>query len=61
LLSENDITFVKKTKWRFFGAAAISTGAQRGVRRRNANLLRTTRGSMEDVYLSSWQLKQQFK
>jgi len=35
-----------------FGAAAMSTGAQKGVRCRNPNFVRTTRGSMEDVYLS---------
>jgi len=36
----------------YFGAAAMSTGVQKGVRRRNPNLVRTTRGSVEDVYLS---------
>jgi len=34
--------------------------AQRGVRRRNTNLLRTACGSMEDVYLSYQLPKQEF-
>jgi len=42
------------------GAAAIAVGAQLGVRRTNADLLRTACGSMEDVYLSSRLPKQQF-
>jgi len=43
----------------WIGAAAIADGAQRGVRRRNAKLLRTAGGSMEDVYLSYRLPKQQ--
>jgi len=35
-----------------FGAAAIVSGAHQGVRCRNPNLMRTTCGSMKDVYLS---------
>jgi len=34
----------------YFGASAVSTGAQQGVRHRNPNLVRTECGSMEDVY-----------
>jgi len=34
----------------YFGAAAITAGAQQRVGHRNPNLVRTACGSMEDVY-----------